>query len=192
MSAVFTVIHVTSVTPKSNVEWNPSEISASEPVRNPKTSLSSARVPPAMADVRATCSFSLMAEVYPVGRSQTTALPCGAPCFQRVGRGLMKLEKLKVIIGDKEKHPGEQHDADDLDGRLHLQRQRLAADFLEDQQQEQPAVDNGQREKIGDRKIHADHRHQIPKPGHAAFLHVVADLGDAQHAVKVVGRNRAA
>src|ERR1035437_6191895 len=167
MSAVFTVIQVTSVTPKSSVEWNPSEIRAREPVRKPKTSLSSARVPPAMADVRATCSFSLMAEVYPVGWNQTTALPCGAPCFPRVWRTLVELEKLEIVVGDKEEHPCQQHDADDLDGRLHLEGERLAADFLQDQKQEQPAVDNGQRQEIGDREIHADHRHQVPEPRHA-------------------------
>ncbi len=100
---------------------------------------------------------------------------------------LLRLKEGDVVDGDEEEEAGEDDEADDLDGGLDFEGEGFTADFFEDEEEEETAVDDGEREEVGDGEVDGDEGEDVPEPDGAAFLGVVADLGDADDSVEVGG-----
>ena len=84
-----------------------------------------------------------------------------------------------ILIGGEQKHAEQQGKAHYLSDGLRSLADRAAFDFFDDQEGEQSAVDDGDRQKIHDRKVSADDRQEPDEFGESSLGDFVTDAEDA-------------
>src|SRR4051812_640060 len=67
----------------------------------------------------------------------------------------------QILNGHKDKHPNNQHHADDLRRHLHLNADGTALDLLDEQKNDMPPIHNRQRQKVNHRQVRRDESKEV-------------------------------